>query len=247
MRNSNKKNICREGLKEFFNKFHRQVKKRLEKFKQFSKFGEDSIRFDFYYTAIETFELDPVDLRLEEPIPSSQFMKKEEQQEAKPGRYSYKPKIDLRIDRSEPKDLPFDILVEFAFFRRTEKSEMQDRSGRHGKLMNEMFRLALFKENRYFSKYCCLLILVTDKEMLKYGRNKIGRKAEPISKEYKLDSEYLNKFPKSVKEKIKTRYKEKADELDIIPTANTIYEKEEEKEEIGKWKTWIWEIKYQKK
>lgn len=246
-------NFITETMQDFYNLFHQQVKSRINKYQKLYSFGEDSIRYDFYHSALNFFELSPIDLILEQAIPESQFTAKERDREAlKQGRHSDKPEFDLRIDNNSK--LKSGIIVEFAYFRKTEISLNQDKTGRHGKLLNEIFRLALLKQYRNtdnktiykdFSNYLCLLVCVTDDEMINYGHNKRGRKPIPIQNEYKLSEEYISKFPNTVRGSINNMFSQKAKELNIIPTADKIFEKVENGNAITpRWATWIWEVNF---
>ncbi len=239
-----------EGL---YNAFHNQVKQRIIKYKLMYSFGEDSIRYDFYHTAITHFNLSATDLILEQAIPPSQFTpKKREIKVLKPGRYVDKPEFDLRIDATE--HLKKGILVEFAYFRKTEISQNQDKTGRHGKLMNEIHRLALlkhFKNKEYkeiykdFSEYLCLLVCVTDDEMINYGHNVRGKKPISIQNDYELTDDFLKKFPDTTKNSINKMFLQQIENYKIIPTAKRVFEKiEPSNDKTPKWATWIWEVDF---
>lgn len=238
-------------MQEFYERFHQQVKKRINKFNKMYFFGEDSIRYDFYHTAINYFNLHPIDLILEQAIPKSQFLQKERNFEIlKQGRHNDKPEFDLRIDPNEKLDKG--LIVEFAYFRKTEISSNQDKTGRHGKLMNEMFRLALIKhfsnplnEEIYcdFTKYRCLLVCITDDEMINYGQNTRGRKPTPILENYILSEEFISSFPDTIKNGINNMFFNQAKNFKIIPTAKRVYNKIDENNKT-KWATWIWEIDF---
>ena len=245
----NKKN----DMEDFYNTFHQQVKSRIEKYQKLYSFGEDSIRYDFYHSALNFFKLSPIDLILEQAIPDTQFTAKERDRDAlKQGRHSDKPEFDLRIDNNT--NLENGLIVEFAYFRKTEISLNQDKTGRHGKLLNEIHRLALLKhfqnkENKTiykdFSNHLCLLVCVTDNEMINYGHNIRGRKPIPIQKDYELTEEYISNFPDTVRNSINEMFSQKVRELNIIPTANRIFSKVENgNNTTPKWATWIWEVNF---
>ena len=131
----------------------------------------------------------------------------------------------------------------------------QDKTGRHGKLLNEIHRLALLKHfskndkkesYKDFSNYLCLLICVTDDEMINYGHNIRGRKPIPIQDDYELTADYISKFPDTVTKSINEMFSQKVKELNIIPTANKIFDKVENRNTTTpKWATWIWEVNFQ--
>lgn len=242
-------------MEQLFLEFHNQVKERIAKFNNFYSFGEDSVRYDFYYTVLNLYGLKPTDIILEQPIPSIQFTAKERDLTIlKQGRHIDKPEFDLRIDSN--KLLEHGILAEFAFFRKTEISDNQDKSARHGKIMNEIHRLALLKNYKNldnnpvyndFSNYKCLLICITDFEMIDYGLGSRGRKAIPVQDYYRLNTEYLDKFPKTITDCIDEKFLNKVRSLEIIPTAKRIFNKIENATYVTpKWATWVWEISYEK-
>ncbi|WP_344712345.1 hypothetical protein [Winogradskyella damuponensis] len=243
-------------MNELFRLFHKQVKERISKYIRFYSFGEDSIRYDFYHTALNFYNLKPTDLILEQAIPQTQFTeKKRDKKNQKQGRHKDKPEYDLRIDANS--SLKNGILAEFAFFRQTEISNSQDRTARHGKLLNEIHRLALLKHfnnqdnnpiYKDFTNYKCLLICVTDSEMINYGRNERGRKAEPIQKEYQLSEEYLADFPDTIRKAIDEKFSKQIKKFNIIPTAKLIFEQNEiANNETPNWVTWIWEVDFKNK
>ncbi len=240
-------------MQEFYKSFHQQVKRRVDRYKKMHSFGEDSIRYDFYHTALNHFELDPTDLILEQAIPESQFTPTERDKEAsKQGRHSDKPEFDLRIDSNI--NHYNGLIVEFAYFRKTEISLNQGKTDRHGKIFNEIHRLALLKHFRNidnkeiykdFSNYLCLLVCVTDDEMINYGNNVRGRKTIPIQADYELTEDYISQFPKTIKQGIKEMFSQKTKNLKIIPTAKRVFELTEQNNQGNPiWATWIWEVTF---
>ena len=240
-------------MKDFYNSFHQQVKNRINKYQKLYYFGEDSIRYDFYHTAVDFFKLSPTDILLEQAIPETQFVpKKRDIVNLKQGRHTDKPEFDLRIDNNTR--LKNGLIVEFAYFRKTEISQNQDKSGRHGKLLNEIHRLALLKQYRNlekkknykdFSNYHCLLVCVTDDEMINYGFGTRGRKSIPIQEEYELSQEYISKFPNTIQNNIDEMFTKKTTELNITPTAKKVFTQTEPgNETTPAWATWIWEVSY---
>lgn len=241
-------------MEQLITNFHRQVKERIDKHKKLYSFGEDSIRYDFYHTAQHLFGLSPTDIILEQPLPSTQFTPKERDLAAlRQGRHIDKPEFDLRIDPTQ--QLNFGLLAEFAFFRKTEISDNQDKSARHGKLMNEIHRLALLKHYRNvednpvyknFSNYKCLLLCITDFEMIDYGFGTRGRKAIPVQDNYRLTTQYLNEFPSTITDCIDDKFSSKVKSLRIIPTANRIFNLIENATiDTPKWATWVWQIDFE--
>lgn len=240
-------------MDDFFLLFHNQVKHRINKFKKLYAFGEDSIRYDFYQTAVTYFHLSPTDLILEQAIPPSQFTPKERNVTvSKQGRHTDKPEFDLRIDAC--KHLKKGIIVEFAYFRETEKSNNQAKTKNHGKLLNDIFRLALLKHFRNdknesiykdFSDYLCLLVCVTDDEMIKYGHNKRGKESISIQDEYKLTCNFINELPKTARNTINKMFSQQIENFKITPTAKRVFKQIEPATiDTTKWATWIWEVDF---
>lgn len=240
-------------MEEFYKDFHKQVQQRIDKYKKLYSFGEDSIRYDFYHTAITYFHLSPTDLILEQVIPSSQFTpKKRDGAISKQGRHTDKPEFDLRIDAS--KHLKRGIIVEFAYFRETEKSNNQAKTKNHGKLLHDIFRLALLKHFRNdanesiykdFSDYLCLLVCVTDDDMINYGHNVRGKKPISIQNDYELSDDFLYKFPDTAKKNIVEMFSQQIENFKIIPTAKRVFEQIELATlDTPKWATWIWEVDF---
>lgn len=235
-------------MDDFYILFHNQVKTRINKYKKLNYFGEDSIRYDFYQTVVTYFHLSPTDLILEQAIPPSQFTpKKRDGAISKQGRHTDKPEFDLRIDAC--KHLKKGIIVEFAYFRETEKSNNQAKTKNHGKLLNDIFRLALLKHFRNdknesiykdFSDYLCLLVCVTDDEMINYGHNVRGKKPISIQNDYELTYNFLNKFPNTAKKSIDEMFSQQIENFKIIPTAKRVFEQIELATiDTPKWATWI--------
>lgn len=237
-------------MKAFYNTFHEQVKKRIEKYNQFHAFGEDSIRYDFAFTASKAFDLTASDIILEQPLPPTQFIPKVETNKDGRGRKKYKPEFDLRIDPTNK--LSQGILAEFSYFRCTQISENQPCTKNHGKLLNDMFRLALLKaytnsDNNPiysdFSNYKCLVICVTDDEMIDYGFG--GRyNTVPISKTYPaIDATFLSTLSKTTFNQVQPMFKDRLNELNLTVNAENEFRREEEATlDLPKWATWIWEV-----
>ncbi len=239
-------------MQKFYETFHELLKKRIEKYDAFNVFGEDSIRYDFAFTAVNTFNLTSVDVVLEQPMPKTQFINQIKTNNQGQGRKNNKPEFDLRID---PKNnLDQGIIAEFAYFRRTAISDNQACPKNHGKILNDMFRLALLKhytneENdplySDFSKYKCLLVCVSDDEMIDYG---IGGRYNtiPIQKDYpSIDSAFLNTLSLTTNKQLKSMFKAKIESLNITVRATRRFCKEETSTiNLPKWVTWIWEVDY---
>ncbi|EMQ95557.1 hypothetical protein D778_02391 [Xanthomarina gelatinilytica] len=239
-------------MQKFYETFHELVKKRVEKYNAFNVFGEDSIRYDFAFTAVNTYNLTSIDVILEQPMPKTQFINQIQINNQGQGRKNKKPEFDLRID---PKNkLKQGIIAEFAYFRRTAISKNQARPKNHGKILNDMFRLALLKhytneenDTLYsdFSKYKCLLVCVTDDEMIDYG---IGGRNNtvPIQVDYpSIDSAFLNTLTITSNKQIQPMFKDKLTDLNLIVNAKRVFCKEEASTiNLPKWVTWIWEVDY---
>jgi hypothetical protein len=211
--------------KDLLDDFEKLLISRIDYFQNFKNFGEDSIRYDFFASLMKVFKLKPHEIFLEQAIPSSQFINKTKTVDQGRGRHDYKPEVDLIVFPSE--FLKTGLVCEFAFFRKTEKSENQDKTGRHGKLLNEIFRLSLMKHHESFNAFNHYLICITDDEMMNYGKEGT-RGATPISisDNYFLDDNYINQLKQTAKSKIDSKFHNKTKELNITPIAKRIYKKE---------------------
>lgn len=227
-------------MEKVIKEFEQILNDRINHFKNFNAFGEDSIRYDFFHAVMKMYDLKPFQLQLEYPIPNSQFEKKEKKEDSGRGRHDFKPEVDLLIDPSG--NFKNGLICEFAYFRKPEKAKNQDKTGKHGKILNEIFRLSLMKNHPKFKEYKCLLICVTDEEMINYAKEGT-RGATPIKiqEEYKLNQDFLGKLKNTAIDKIDLKFKSKIDELNIIPTAKRIYNI---KSDSGNWAIWIWEINF---
>jgi hypothetical protein len=235
-----------------FNLYFDLLNTRIENSRNFTSFGEDSIRYDFYYALMEQYDLLPHQIILEQAIPPCQFVPRERDlEQLRQGRHIDKPEFDLRVDPNGA--LTNGILCEFAYFRSPDIGSL-DVTGAYGKLLNEMHRLALLKNFQNnppiadyvnFREYKCLLICVTDSVMLNYGSGTRGRRpAKLIQDSFRLDNEFLSPpLANGIINAIDTRFKEKSVQLNIIPTANRIYNRRDNNENPN-WAVWVWEINY---
>ncbi len=242
-------------MQKLFETFHKQVKNRIEKQNLFHAFGEDSIRYDFAFTASKEYDLKASDIILEQPLPSTQFIPEIKTSNSGQGRKNKKPEFDLRIDPTNK--LKQGILAEFSYFRRTPISKNQACPKNHGKLLNDMFRLALLKAYTNtinnpiysdFSTHKCLLICVTDDEMIDYG---IGGRNNtvPILEEYEnIDTAFLNTLTKTTNKQLQPMFQDKLNQLNLIVNARTLFRKEEKATlNLAHWATWIWEVNFKLK
>jgi len=144
------------------------------------------------------------------------------------------------------------LIIEFAYFR-TPKNATQDRTGKHGKLLNDIYRLGLLKsftnsdvntQYKNFTKYKCMFICVTDNEMIEYGHNKRGRKTLPIQDEYTLcGDDFLNRLSKTTTDTIQQRFKSKVNELNLtIHAKRTFFVMNNKNDNARKFATWVWEV-----
>jgi hypothetical protein len=221
------------------------LKRRIHFVTSFTAFGEDSIRYDFYAALLRLYNLEPHQLYLEQPIPRSQFVPQQRMQIRGSGRHEDKPEFDLRVDPIAGVLEP-GLIVEFGYFRTPEIASNQDKSGKHGKLLNELFRLALLKNYNQFSSYRCLFICVTDSEMIKYGAQGVqGPQAIPIQNNYTLNEVFLNSLNDTARNKIQDKFYLKSLELGIIPTAKRILLMDNPANQfVGQWQLWVWDVNY---
>ena len=229
-------------MEKIFDHFFENVKRRLNYQNDFTKFGEDSIRYDFFNAIQVICKIEPHYFYLEHPFPETEFVRKEKRTNPGRGRSAEKPEFDLRIDAREL--LNEGIVAEFGFFRKPEIGKV-DVTGSMGKLLNESSRLSLLKNYKDYLNHQSLLIIVTDTAMINYGRNIKGSKPNVlITDEMLFNDSLISKFEETVKEKLKVGFKKKMDEYNFSPKARRIYNKEykDEKTKETKWAIWIWEI-----
>lgn len=235
-----------------FNRFFDLVQTRLDYYGSFKKFGEDSIRYDFYFALMQQYGLLPHQIILEQAIPPTQFIDRERDLEAlRQGRHTDKPEFDLRVDAFG--GLQNGLLCEFAYFRSPEIGTL-DVTGAYGKILNEIHRLALLKHFQNtpaiegyanFNHYKCLLVCVTDSVMLGYGNGSRGRRpAALIQDVFTLDNQFLSPpLASGIIKAIDSKFKTKTDQLNIIPTARRIFNRNDQPEDPN-WGVWIWEVYY---
>lgn len=231
-------------MDELFELYQTFLAARLQAHGSFTSFGEDSIRYDFYAAIMRLYGLEPHQIILEQPIPPSQFEQRVREVARGRGRHEDKPEFDLRVD---PVGLMNEgLIVEFGYFRTPEFASNQDKPGKHGKLLNELFRLALLKHFRLYNNHRCFFICVTDSEMINYGAHGVqGPQALSIQNNYVLDENFLNRLSDTSRNKIQERFYNKARELNIIPTARRIkLINNPANNIIGQWQIWVWEVNF---
>lgn len=180
------------------------------------------------------------DVLLEFPIPNGQFTATCRENNGR-GRNADKPKVDLAI-------LPCPtfsggLFIEFSYFRCTAIAETQDRSGRHGKLMNDMFRLTCLKKYPQFQTARCLVICVTDSEMMEYGYGVRGRTTLPIQKNYRLTPQFIKAQCPTIRNAVDIRFLSKAAVLNITPLATRLFTYTNR--DIRPWAILVWEVKFE--
>jgi len=238
-------------MEELFNRFKNLIELRLNHHGSFDSFGEDSIRYDFYISLMELYNIPPHKIILEQAIPNSQFIQTIRNRELlAQGRHTDKPEFDLRVDANDY--LENGLLVEFAYFR-TPKIGKVDTSGSHGKILNEIHRLSLLKQFRNiendrnyndFSNYKCLLICVTDHVMLNYGQGTRGRRPLLIQDEYYLNNTNIELYAPIIRNKIQKKFRDKIIQLNIVPTATRLIDLHIPFQNT-EWGIWAWEVNYQ--
>lgn len=141
-------------MQNLFQNYKKLLEERLGR-KPLLSIGEDSIRYDFFVSLMETYKFRASQIQIEVPINHQCFIPAKE-------KISYrneKPLIDLVVDEED-----FKISVEFGLFRQNsnEKGSI-DKTARLVKLLNDMVRVAL---ESYFTKTRGLFICVADSKML---------------------------------------------------------------------------------
>lgn len=231
-------------MNELFELYQTFLSARLLAHGSFTSFGEDSVRYDFYIALMRHYGLDPHQIILEQPIPPSQFEQRLREGVRGRGRHEDKPEFDLRVDPNGQLDQG--LIIEFGYFRAPEFASNQDKPGKHGKLLNELFRLALLKNFPLYHNYKCLFVCVTDSEMINYGARGVqGPQALPIQDNYILDDTFLNRLSDTSRSKIQERFYNKSRELNIVPSAQrVIMINNPANHLIGQWQIWAWEVSY---
>jgi hypothetical protein len=238
-------------MEKIFDQFFDNVSKRLDYQKDFTKFGEDSVRYDFFHAIQTVCQMDPHFFYLEHPFPETEFVRKKKIKKTGRGRKDEKPEFDLRIDAT--KSLTKGIVAEFGFFREPITAE-PDSTGSMGKILNEISRLCLLKNYKDYKEHKALLIIVTDEKMIYYGKPyKDGKKKRGIQPKVLIEDEIivneklLSLLGVTMKKSIKQGFTKRLDKYKITPIAKRIYSRIELDPISNKeWGIWIWEIECKK-
>ena len=231
-----------------FDSYFNILKARID-LQTFQGFSEDSVRFDFCFSILNSSnELSSTSFILEEPLPKGSYKPiiMANDRLSGQGRHENKPEYDLRINPCSV--LKNGLIAEFAFFRKGQISDIQALSQLHGKLINDIYRLALLKHHKPYHEYPCYVICLTDGGMMNYGYGSRGREAVPIQEEYDFRTFPLDTLPFTIRKSVNDMFTHRTKELSIVPIAKRVYSKTETINSIhGPWALWIWEVSYQKK
>ena len=232
-----------KNMQELFAKYYQLLKARIDYNNGFTNFGEDSVRYDFYFALQDQYSLAPHELMLEQEIPNTQYVQRENVGTPRGGRTTEKPEIDLMVHPTE--SLPAGLVVEFAYFRKPPIADNSAKTANHGKLMQDIFRLAMLKEHESYSNYKHLMVCLMDSEMLEYGSpGTRGRSAIGIQEEYNLSTQFLERFPKTAIKPIDSvGFRKKSEEIHIVPRAERVFNAEHpETSGISKWALMVWDV-----
>lgn len=233
-------------MKELFTKYDQLLEARVRHNKGFNGFGEDSVRYDFYFALQGLFNLAPHELMLEQEIPNTQYVAKTPKPvKTGQGRKKEKPEVDLIVHPTE--SFPKGLVAEFAYFRTPPIAANSAKPANHGKLIEDIFRLAMMKEHVDFKDYSHLMICLTDVEMIDYGMpGTRGSHAVKIQENYRLTEEFLSSLSSTTNKVInKQGFRKKANYKRIVPRANRIVSFEHPRSsKISKWALWIWEVDF---
>lgn len=202
-------------------------------------FGEDTFRFDFFLSVMETLDIPAHHIRLETPFSKECFVENKTHTEGR-GRKSSKPKYDLEIVSRDGSTL---AAVEFGLFKQTEIARVQDRSGRVGKLLNDFVRLSSLRLSPIHQKTNLYVVLLSDGEMMNYGKGQRGKQTEPVFQDYQVTPEYRNGLSKTTQNGIDSRFWKLLDEKKQYPEAHMVKEISGKYGEHGQYQIAIWEIK----
>jgi hypothetical protein len=141
-------------MQNLFKNFKILLEERLDR-KPLLSIGEDSIRYDFFVSLMDTYKFRASQIQIEVPINHQCFIPAKD-------KISYrneKPLIDLVVDEND-----FKLSVEFGLFRQNSNELGSiNKTARLVKLLNDMVRVAL---ESYFNKTNGLFICVADSKMI---------------------------------------------------------------------------------
>jgi hypothetical protein len=202
-------------LKPVFDRFQELISKRLDSIPVLM-IGEDSIRYDFFYSLTEKLKLSPWDLQLEYPVHEESFI----------------PRLDPKSKRKEKPQIDLIILTEklnaafeFGLFRRNRNPNGTiNKTGRTLKMLNDFVRLGL---HSYYTRHESFFVCVADSFMLKHRMDCKVYDAFPASKYYVAQSQ-IEQIKLAVKtvEHLDERFFKKAETIKLSITADLIYDSE---------------------
>jgi len=141
-------------MQNLFHNYKKLLEERLDRMPLLA-IGEDSIRYDFFVSLMETYTLRASQIQIEVPINHQCFIPAKEKISFR----NEKPLIDLVVDEKDLK-----LSVEFGLFRQnSNENGTIDKTARLVKLLNDMVRVSL---ESYFNSTKGLFICVADSKML---------------------------------------------------------------------------------
>jgi hypothetical protein len=139
---------------------------------------EDSVRYTFFYSLMQEFELSPSDFELEYPHS-----------------INTKLEIDARV-------VKLNSIFELKYHNSPPKADHLPRTSKPGELFNDIFRLSSFDKSKATH---CYLIYLTDSEMHRYFNNARNKFEEfynlPLSTTIQINEQFLRQYQKTFWEK----------------------------------------------
>lgn len=141
-------------MQELFQNYKTLLEERLDT-KPLLSIGEDSIRYDFFISLMDTYKFRASQIHIEVPINHQCFIPAKEKISFR----NEKPLIDLVVDEKD-----FKLSVEFGLFRQnSNENGTINKTARLVKLLNDMVRVSL---ESHFNNTNGLFICVADSKML---------------------------------------------------------------------------------
>lgn len=142
--------------------------------------SEDNIRYDFFYALTHKNDIKPWEVILEAPYPLEIL-----------NLDSNSCEIDLIVKPTQT--IPNGLICEFKYDRKSNST--MNKTNRYGKLVNDLLRLCLLKENS--PHYHSIFIYVTDIEMMKYKNGFFY--SQVANTDFELTNEFISSLQASAK------------------------------------------------
>lgn len=192
--------------------------------------GEDSIRYDFFVSLMQTLNLKPSQIQIEFPLHENTFIPKNE-------KISYrneKPLIDLKIMEENLR-----ISVEFGLFKQnSNENGTIDKTARLIKTINDMIRVAL---ESHYTNSKGYFICVADEKMLKHQiRSKVFG---PFPSSYEITMEKIDILLQKKTSDFDNRFLKVFNQMNKTITSRLVYDKKLEAVKIrNEARLCVWEV-----